>query len=318
MNRRGFLVAAAVLPFALRSGRALAGGTPVALVTADTESRVVAVRLPDGKVLRSIPTLPGPRSIELAGRGDAAVVGHTAVAAVTLVDATRLRVEHVLRDFAEPRYTAAHPDGRHAYVTDSAASEVVAVDVGRGRILGRARVGGWARHVSLDPSGTVLWVRLGTATQRLAVVDVTDRARPRLLRHVVPPWGAHDVGWLPSGRGIWVTSGDRGAMAVFDLDGRPRVHLPAGAPPQHVSFGRGVAYVASGDDGTVTVHDLRTGRVLRRTRVPVGSYNVQHEGSYVLTPSLTRGTLCVLDERGRLVREQRIAASSHDVCLAAI
>ena len=318
MDRRRFLAGAAALPFVLRSGRALAGGTPVALVTADTESRVVAVRLPDGKVLRSIPTLPGPRSIELAGRGGLAVVCHTAVAAVTLVDAARLSVEHVLRDFAEPRYTAAHPDGRHAYVTDSAASEVVAVDLARGGTLGRARVGGWARHISLDPSGTVLWVGLGTATQRLAVVDVADRARPRLLRHVVPPWGAHDVGWLPSGRGVWVTSGDRGAMAVFDLGGRPRVHLAAGAPPQHVSFGRGVAYVASGDDGTLTVHDLRTGRVLRRTRVPVGSYNVQHEGSYVLTPSLAKGTLCVLDEGGRVVRERHVAASSHDACLAAV
>jgi DNA-binding beta-propeller fold protein YncE len=85
-----------------------------------------------------------------------------------------------------------------------------------------------------------------------------------------------------------------------------------------VSFGPGVAYVASGDDGTVTVHDLRTGRVLRRTHVPVGSYNVQHEGAYVLTPSLTKGTLVVLDQAGRVICEQRVAASSHDACLAAI
>ena len=158
----------------------------------------------------------------------------------------------------------------------------------------------------------MLWVGLGTATQRLAVVDVTDRARPRLVRHVVPPWGAHDVGWLPSGRGVWVTSGDRGAMAVFDLDGRPRVHLAAGAPPQHVSFGRGVAYVASGDDGTLTVHDLRTGLVVRRTRVPVGSYNVQQAWGRVLTPSLEHGTLCVLNDRGALIHRERVARSSHD------
>ena len=150
------------------------------------------------------------------------------------------------------------------------------------------------------------------------MVDVRDRTLPRLVRHVTPPWGAHDVGWLPGGNGVWVTSGDRHAMAVFGLDGRPRVHLTAGAPPQHVSFGRGVAYVTSGDDGTLDVHDLRTGRVLRRTRVPRGSYNVQFEGSYVLTPSLARGTLCALDDRGRMLREVHVAASSHDACLAAI
>src|SRR5205085_12342629 len=200
-----------------------------------------------------------------------------------------------LQEFAEPRYTAAHPDGRHAFVTDSAASEIVAVDVARGRTLGRVRVGLWARHVSLDPSGSTLWVGLGTAARSLAIVDVSERARPRLRGHVTPPFGAHDVGWLPGGSGVWVTSGDSRQLAIFDLEGRLQARLRAGAPPQHVSFGRGVAYVTSGDDGTLDVHDLRTGRVVRRSRVPVGSYNVQHEGSYVLTPSLDRGTLCVLD-----------------------
>ena len=316
MNRRAFLVAAAALPFAVRSGRALAGGTPVALVTADTEARIVAVRVSDGRVLRSLPTLPGPRSIELAGR--VAIVCHTALGAVTLVDPATLRVWKVLRGFSEPRYVAAHADGRHAYVTDSAESEVVALDVVRGRALGRARVGGWARHVSLDPSGRSLWVGLGTAARELALVDVSVRARPRFVRRLVPPWGAHDVGWLPGRSGVWVTSGDHHAMALYGADGRLRARITAGSPPQHVSFGRGVAYVTSGDDGTLDVHDLGTGRVVRRTRVPVGSYNVQHAGSYVLTPSLARGTLAVLDEQGRLVREQRVAESSHDACLVAI
>jgi DNA-binding beta-propeller fold protein YncE len=318
VNRREFVAAAASLPLAVRSGRAFAGGTPVALVTADTESRVVALDVSDGRVLRSIPTLPGPRSIEAAGAGTVAVVCHTALAAVTIVDTARLRVAGVLRDFAEPRYTAAHPDGRHAYVTDSAASEVVAVDVIRRRTLGRVRVGLWARHVTLDPAGQTLWVGLGTAARSLAVVDVSDPARPRLVRHVTPPFGAHDVGWLPGGERVWVTSGESRSMAVFARDGTPLVQLPAGAPPQHVSFGRGVAYVTSGDDGTLDVHDLRTGRVLRRTRVPVGSYNVQHEGSYVLTPSLVFGTLCILGDGGSVLRERRVAASSHDACLVAV
>ncbi len=316
MDRRTFLAAAAAAPFALREGRALGGGTPVALVTADTEARIVAMRMIDGRVIRSLPTLPGPRSIERAG--PVALVCHTALGAVTLVDAATLRVATVLRDFSEPRYAAAHPDGRHAYVTDSAASEVVAVDVARGRTLGRARVGGWARHISLDPSGRSLWVGLGTASRTIAVVDVSTTERPRLVRHVVPPWGAHDVGWLPGGGGVWVTSGDRGAMAVYEADGRIRFRLSAGSPPQHVSFGRGVAYVTSGDDGTFDVHDLRTGRIIRRTHVPVGSYNVQHTGSYVLTPSLARGTLAVLDGEGSLLWERRLAASSHDACLVSV
>lgn len=203
MNRREFVVAAAALPFALRAGTAFAGGAPVALVTADTEARVVAVSVPGGRVLRSVPTLPGPRSIELVSGTSlaSAVVAHTAVGAVTVIDVPSLRVRHVLREFSEPRYVAAHPDGRHAYVSDSAASEIVAVDLVRGVVLGRARVGGWARHLSLDPSGRTLWVGLGTAARELAIVDVSQRARPRLVRRVRPAFGAHDLAWLPGGTG---------------------------------------------------------------------------------------------------------------------
>lgn len=52
----------------------------------------------------------------------------------------------------------------------------------------------------------------------------------------------------------------------------------ADAAPQHVSFGSGLAFVTSGAAGTVAVHALDDAAVHRRTRVPVGSYNVQRSG----------------------------------------
>src|SRR5438552_16812291 len=110
MDRRRFVVGAAALvlaPRALANVRA-----PLVLVTADEESRLVVVDLADGRVLRHIPTRASPRSIETVG--ETAVVAHSEVGAVSLVrDA---QIVHVLRGFGEPRYTAAHPDGRHAYV----------------------------------------------------------------------------------------------------------------------------------------------------------------------------------------------------------
>jgi hypothetical protein len=313
VNRREFVVAAAALPLALRSGRALAGGTPLVLVTADTESRVVAVHAGTGKLVRSVPTLPGPRSIEAVGA--TAVVAHTAVGAVTIIDAPTLRVRHVLRDFAEPRYTAAHPDGRHAFVTDSADSEVVSVDVVRGRVLGRVRVSEWARHITIDAAGRTLWVGLGTAEPKLAIVDVGDPARPRLIRHVRAGFGAHDVGFLPGGRAVWVTSGDRGAMEVHAAHGSEvLVRLRADAPPQHVTFAAGLAYVTSGRSGTLRVHSLRDGRRLHVAPVPLGSYNISRAWGRVFTPSLDRGTLTVLTERGVPIERVRAAASCHDAC----
>src|SRR5205823_5900232 len=59
VNRRDFILGAAALPFALRALPALAGGTPLALVTADTESRVLAVELATGRIFRELATLPG-------------------------------------------------------------------------------------------------------------------------------------------------------------------------------------------------------------------------------------------------------------------
>src|SRR5207253_2646632 len=128
------------------------------------------------------------------------------------LDGPTLRVRHVLRDFAQPRYTAASPDGRHAYVTDSVRGDVTTVDVVRGLVVARVALGGPARHVSIDPRGRRLWVSLGSKAAEVALVDVSRPAEPRLLRRIRPPFLAHDVGFTPDGRHLWLTSGDRGSL----------------------------------------------------------------------------------------------------------
>jgi DNA-binding beta-propeller fold protein YncE len=317
LNRREFLALAAVAPFAVRSGAAFAVPPPLAVVTCDTEARVAVVDVAAGRVVRSIPVLPDPRSIERVGAGDA-LVCHTNIGAVSIIDGRTLRIRHVLHGFVEPRYTAAHPDGRHAFVTDSGSEEVVAVDLTTGRSLGRLHLGGWARHLTLDPAGRTLWVGLGNVAAHVAVVDVSDPTRPKFVRRVTPPFLAHDVGFLPDGEHVWVTSGDEGRMAVYHASGEARLLLSADAAPQHVTFGNGVAYVTSGTAGTIHVHSVRDGRVLRTTAIPVGSYNVQQgEGGRVLTPSLDHGTLSVIDAGGALLHEVHVAASSHDACFIA-
>jgi hypothetical protein len=315
MDRREFLVGAVTLPVALRfAPTALAGGTPVALVTADTQSRVAVVELSSGKILRSIPTAAGPRSIESVW-GKLAVVCHTAQGIVSLIDGPSLRVRRVQGRFDEPRYTAAGANARHAFVTDSGSHEVVTVDVLSGRTVARVGVGGPARHVSIDPNYRILWVSLGSKAEEVAVVDVSRPLAPRLLRRFRPPFLAHDVGIAPGGRHVWVSSGDRGALAVYDRrTGDVLRRLPADAPPQHVTFSGSHAYVTSGEDGTLRVLSSKDGTVVRTTKVPVGSYNVQEAFGWIVTPSLDRGTFCVLDRQGRLTRRVQVSPSSHDAC----
>jgi hypothetical protein len=314
VNRREFLLGASALVLAPRV-RVSARARPLALVTADRESRLVAVDLPGGRVREHVPTLPYPRSIERVGR--TAVVAHSEIGAVSLLDAGSLSVRHVLHGFDEPRYTAGHPDGRHAYVTDAARGEVVVLDLARGRVVERTPVGPRARHVTITPDGQTLWVALGSKAEEVAVVDVSRAARPELVRRFGPPFLAHDVGFAPDGRRAWVSSGDRNQLAVYDLRSGRLLARPYGdAPPQHVTFAGSLAFVTSGWSGTLRVHRV-DGRPLARTVVPVGSYNVQQTTGWVVTPALGRGYLTVCDERGRIRRSERIARSSHDACILA-
>jgi hypothetical protein len=308
VNRREFLALAAAVPFAVRMP---AAAGPLALVTCDFESRLAVVDLGGRRVLRHIATPPGPRSVELVGRR--AVVAHWDVGALSIVDAHRVR--HVVHGLDAPRYTAAHPDGVHAFVTDSGHG-IVALDAVRGRIVGRLRLPDWPRHVTRSPDGRLLWVGLGTASSHVAVVDVADPRRPKRLALVAPPFGAHDVGFTPDGRHVWVTSGDEGATALYRASGSLVARHTADAAPQHVTFDGGVAFVTSGDAGTLRVLSQDGTRQLREVAVPRGSYNVQYGRGLVLTPSLGGGMLTVLDAHGRVLASIRIAQSCHDACFA--
>lgn len=313
MNRREFVALAAAAPFGVRAALAAATAAPYALVTSDDESRLAVVDLAGFRVVRWIATPAGPRAIERVGTR--AVVAHWSLGSVSIVDAHRTL--HVIEDAGDPRYAAAHPDGVHAFVTDASYGLVV-VDVLRGRMVGRVKLPGWPRHVSLDPSGKTLWVGLGTSSTQVAVVDVTDPRRPTRTALVTPPFRAHDVGFSPDGRAVWVTAGVAGETAIYRRDGKLLRTLQADAAPQHVTFGSAAAYVTSGDSGTLRVHSRATGRVVRTTPIPNGSYNVQHGAGRVITPSLAQGTLTILDSRGALLASVHVADSCHDACFAPV
>ncbi len=325
MKRRSFLVAAAApLVAAVAPQRLFAtavGGGSVALVTADLESRLVAVETSSGRLVKRIATAPGPRSIESNGFG-LAIVAHTVHGVVSVVDAATLTVLAEIRGFGAPRYTALHPTERLAYVSDSGHQAIAVVDLARREVVRWLAVPGPARHLSLNGDGTRLWTALGTKAERLAVIDVSDPRRPRLLRTIAPPFLAHDVVFAPDAR-VWVTSGSRDAIAVYGSRfAKPDAILRAGAPPQHIAFSASRAYVASGEDGTVRVHRLDGSGVGPAARVPHGSYNVTFGGPDVTfgrpaaaTPSLDLGTICLLSPGGTVRAVRNVARSAHDACI---
>ena len=194
-------------------------------------------------------------------------------------------------------------------MSDAKRGVVAVLDVITGSVLHSVAVGPQARHITIDPSGRTLWVALGPKAEEVAVVDVRHRARPRLVRRFRPPFLAHDVGFAPGSRHAWVSSGAVNEVALYSTrTGRLLARIPADEPPQHFTFRGERVYHASGESGTLRVH-AADGRLLRLTRIPDESYNVQQGRGWVVTPGLGTGTLRP-QLRGRIVRTEKIARSS--------
>jgi DNA-binding beta-propeller fold protein YncE len=259
-----------------------------------------------------------PQNVAVCGR-TAAVVSVRA-GAVTLVDASTLRIRRILRGFASPHIPACSPDGRYIYVTDDARGQLAIIG---DRLLRNVFVGYGAHHIAVSPDQPGLWIALGERARSIAVVDTTDPARPRLIGHVNPRGLAHDLAFGPGGRRVWVTYDAGPLVRIFDaVTQRPLKALYGGAPPQHVAFNpysrHDHAYVTSGDEGTLRVFALPATRPLRTVRLPAGSFNVSTFGSFVVTSSLTKGTVTEFSDSGRVLLSERVAPSARDVAVAVV
>jgi DNA-binding beta-propeller fold protein YncE len=321
MHRRAFIelaatgALAATAPSLALASRS-AGGRPLAFATADDEASVVVLDLLTGAVRQHLGTDGGPSSIETVGGGTIALVGHATSGLVSLIDVASLRVAHVLEGFGEPRYAAAGPAGRYAYVTDAERGELVVIDLARGRVIDRVHAGALARHLTITPDGRTLFTALGPKATAVAMLDATDPRHPRLVRTFAPVDRAHDVVVSADGTSLWITSGTTGRIAVHDIRTlAPIARIAAGAPPQHVAMGDGRVFVACGADGRLQVH-RPNGRLLRTTRIPLDSYNVTFGSGHIVTPSLTLGTVTTLGGTGAFIRREHVTAAAHDACIA--
>jgi len=296
----------------------MGGGTPVALVTAETMNQLIAVELPSGRILKRLPMPSDPQNVAVCGRTAAIVSVRSG--AVTLVDTSTLKVRRVLRGFASPHIPACSPDGRYIYVTDDARGQLAVIG---NRVIRKLFVGYGAHHMAPSPDQPRLWIALGERARSIAVVDTTNPARPRLTGHVDPHGLAHDLAFGPNGRRVWVTYDAGVHVRIFDATTqRPLKTLYGGAPPQHVAFDpvskARHAYVTSGDDGTLRVISLATGRIQRIVRMPPGSFNLTTFGSFVLASSLTNGTVTELSGSGGVLLSRRVAPAARDTAVATL
>lgn len=269
---------------------ARAGGSPVALVTAETANEVLAVSLPGGKVLRRV-RVRDPQSIAALQTGPAVVVSPSGT--VTLLAWQTLRPLEVFRGFRSPQIAAITPDGEWAYVTDAGTGYLTVIELAKAKIVDSVFVGAGAHHLAVSPDERRAWVALGERAETIVVLDISDPRAPRVTGRFRPPVAAHDLAFSPDGSRVWVSSASAPYVSVLDArSARFVARVPAGAGPQHVAFldyGTPRAVVTSGYASTVETVDARTYTVLRRTRTPYGSFNVSTFGSLFATSSLLTG-----------------------------
>ena len=292
----------------------------VALVTAEGEDEVLAVTVPGGRVIRRVRLAARPTTIAAGGAGPAVVVSPQS-GTVTLLSARTLRPDAVLRSFRSPQIAAIAPGGNWALVSDAAAGSVSAVNLITAQVADRVWVGLGAHHLAISPDGSTVWVALGETAQTIVTVDCSQMRHLRVTGRIHPPVPAHDLAFSPGGATVWVTSASEPYVSVLDaVSGRRLAQIPAGAPPQHVVFGGpGVphAYLASGYGSTIEMVDPRSDRVVRRTALPYGSFNLAVAGDLLVTTSLLDGRVTELDAatlRRRIVRA--VAPEARSVAIA--
>jgi len=284
------LVAFAALALAGSGSARKAGGSPVALVTAETENEVLAVSLPEGKVLRRV-HLHDPQTIAAGAAGPAVVVSPSGT--VTILAWRSLHVLAVLHGFRSPQVAAITPDREWAYVTDAAGGDLSVVSLTRPRVVDRVFVGSGAHHLTISPDGQRTWVALGERAATIVMLDTSRVDRPRVVGRIHPAVSAHDLAFAPDGRTVWMSSDTASYVSVLDArSGRLVGTVPAGPPPQHVVFipyGRPRAYISSGYGSSLELVDPYTRRIVKRAQVPYGSFNLATSGDLIATASLLNG-----------------------------
>jgi DNA-binding beta-propeller fold protein YncE len=284
------LVAFAALTLTGSGSARTAGGSPVALVTAETENEVLAVSLPGGNVLRRV-HLHDPQTIAAGAAGPAVVVSPSGT--VTILAWRSLHVLAVLRDFRSPQIAAITPDGKWAYITDGGSGDLSVVSLTKRRVVDRVFVGDGAHHLTIRPDGQRTWVALGERATTIVVLNTARVDRPRVLGSIHPAVSVHDLAFAPDGRTVWMTSDTASHVSVLDArSGRLVATVPTGPPPQHVVFipyGRTRAYISSGYGSSLELVDPRTRRILKRAKVPYGSFNLTTAGDLIATASLLNG-----------------------------
>ena len=311
-------VAVVVLQTANGGSARPAGGSPVALVTAESSGEVLAVSLPAGKILRRV-HLVNPQAIAAQPSGPAVVVSPSGT--VTLLAYHSLRPLKVFRSLRSPQIAAITPDGKWAYVTDAATGKLCVINLAERKIVDTVFVGAGAHHLAISPDGDRTWVALSEQATTIVILNASNPGAPRVVSRFHPPVAAHDLAFAPDGQTVWVSSAAAPYVSVLDArSARLIATVAAGKAPQHIAFipyGKPRAFISSGYGSTIEEVDAGTRRIVARAELPYGSFDLATSGDIVATASLLDGE--VSEFNGETLARwmtRKLAPAARDVAIS--
>lgn len=331
--RRTWATALLTLTLLIAAGAAFAKtahapARPQALVTDEEQNRLLVVDLPSGRIVRSVSVPADPEDIATSGNGGVVIVVSSSAGKVTILNRDSLRVIKTFSGFDQPHIAAISPDGAYAYITDDTRGTLTVIGLTDLKITSTIAVGAGAHHLAFSPTERTVWVALGENAQQITTLStVTSRSpgsspminagHPHVIGHFTPGFPAHDLGFSPDGRSVWITSATGSDVTAFDA----RTHhvlfrVPVGSGPQHLVFEGPYAYVTSGYGSIIEKVSATTGRVITRTSAPYGSFELSAADGYVVTTSLLRGTLAVYTPGLKLLRVVRLAPALREVAIS--
>jgi DNA-binding beta-propeller fold protein YncE len=310
-------------------GLAARAPLPQALVTDESQNRLLVVDLPSGRIARSVPVPPDPEDIAATGNGGVIIVVSSRAGKVTVLDRDTLKVLRTFSGFDEPHIAGISPDDRYAYVTDDVRGTVSVIRLHDLRLTDTVAVGAGAHHLSFSPTERTVWIALGENAQQIAELStvtrhpappatpLTDPSRPHVTGRFAPGFPAHDLAFDPNGRTIWVTSAAGPDVTAFDARShRVLFQVRVGTPPQHLAFSGRYAYLTSGYGSTIERVDAVTGQVVTRASAPYGSFELAAADGYVVSSSLLRGTLAIYTPNLKLLRIVKLAPATREVAIS--
>jgi DNA-binding beta-propeller fold protein YncE len=301
---------------------------PQALVTDETQNRLLVVDLPSGRIAHSVPVPADPEDIAVSGNGGVVIIVSSAAGKVTVLNRDTLRPIKTFGGFAEPHIAAIAPDGSYAYITDDSRGTLSVIRLSDMKVTATLPVGAGAHHLAFTPTERTVWIALGENAQQVTTLStvvshqrgsspVVNPGDPRVVGHFTPGFAAHDLGFSPDGRTVWITSAAGPDVTAFSTaDHRVLFRVPVGAPPQHLAFAGRFAYLTSGYGSAIEKVDAATGRVITRASAPYGSFELDAADGYVVSASLLRGTLAIYTSDLKLVRVVKLAPATREVAIS--